>query len=306
MFNSSVSQLAQGKWRGIIPRYGIEANLLDGKHHPCPICGGKDRFRFTDHEGLGYWVCNQCQPKPNDGISLLMAVTGRAFKDLAGEVEEMCGKVKPEPIAPKKDPRPLLNYISKHAKRLTGGDPASKYLASRGIYATKDCHLRWLESFDYIENGETIGRYPVMVGRVSNLSMQRETYHITYLTADGEKANVQAVKKVMSPINTVSGCGIWLGSGDDHLAIGEGIETTLAWCNRHRKGLATLTANGMKSIKILEKYRNITILADNDKSFTGQAAAYHLAQRLTTEGRNVDVFVSPEEGQDYLDYVQKA
>ena len=27
---------------------GISADILDGDHHPCPKCGGKDRFRLID------------------------------------------------------------------------------------------------------------------------------------------------------------------------------------------------------------------------------------------------------------------
>ncbi len=38
---------AHGQWRTILPSFGIHPGHLDGKHHPCPACGGKDRFRFT-------------------------------------------------------------------------------------------------------------------------------------------------------------------------------------------------------------------------------------------------------------------
>ena len=26
----------------------------------CPMCGGKDRFRFDDKGGRGTWICSQC------------------------------------------------------------------------------------------------------------------------------------------------------------------------------------------------------------------------------------------------------
>ena len=38
---------------------GIPADLLDGKHHPCPACGGTDRFRMID-AATGAVLCNQC------------------------------------------------------------------------------------------------------------------------------------------------------------------------------------------------------------------------------------------------------
>lgn len=37
----------------------IPADVLDGKHHPCPACGGKDRFRLINAEA-GAVLCNQC------------------------------------------------------------------------------------------------------------------------------------------------------------------------------------------------------------------------------------------------------
>ena len=38
---------------------GIPTELLDGKHHPCPRCDGKNRFRLID-EVAGAVLCNQC------------------------------------------------------------------------------------------------------------------------------------------------------------------------------------------------------------------------------------------------------
>jgi len=64
---------ATGQWSGIFAQVGIEVG--NGKHLPCPLCGGKDRFRFDDQGGRGTWICNQCGA--GDGLKLLM----RAFKD---------------------------------------------------------------------------------------------------------------------------------------------------------------------------------------------------------------------------------
>ena len=43
---------------------GIPAGILDGKHHPCPKCGGKDRFRLIDQDD-GAVLCNQCFSEQN-------------------------------------------------------------------------------------------------------------------------------------------------------------------------------------------------------------------------------------------------
>ncbi len=44
-----IKSAAAGKWSEILPAVtGIDCGLLDGKNHPCPKCGGKDRFRMID------------------------------------------------------------------------------------------------------------------------------------------------------------------------------------------------------------------------------------------------------------------
>lgn len=55
---------------------GIPSDVLDGKHHPCPKCGGKDRFRMIDAES-GAVYCNQCFRTGNgDFISAIRWMTG--------------------------------------------------------------------------------------------------------------------------------------------------------------------------------------------------------------------------------------
>ncbi|HAT50868.1 MAG: AAA family ATPase [Nitrospirae bacterium] len=55
-----IRQSAKGRWKEILSSFGIDCSFLDGKHHPCPSCGGKDRFRFDDKDGNGTYICNEC------------------------------------------------------------------------------------------------------------------------------------------------------------------------------------------------------------------------------------------------------
>ena len=82
---ATIKAAAAGRWLEIIPALGgIPAEVLDGKHHPCPRCpdGGTDRFRaFDDFQETGGTYCNQCHAEKNsDGISTLQWALGIDFK----------------------------------------------------------------------------------------------------------------------------------------------------------------------------------------------------------------------------------
>ena len=76
------AELAVGRWPGLLVQFGIERNLLTGKHAPCPVCEGRDRFRFDDREGRGTFFCSHCGA--GDGFRLLQLVKGWSFKQPYG------------------------------------------------------------------------------------------------------------------------------------------------------------------------------------------------------------------------------
>ena len=69
---SDVKQEARGQWPDILAEVGgLDPAVFDGRHHPCPKCGGKDRFRFIDDEA-GAVFCNQCFATENgDGLAAI-------------------------------------------------------------------------------------------------------------------------------------------------------------------------------------------------------------------------------------------
>ena len=77
---NEVKRAAAGRWGEILSTIGgLSPDILDGRHHPCPKCGGKDRFRLIDPEA-GAVLCNGCFSKGNgDGIAALQWATGRPF-----------------------------------------------------------------------------------------------------------------------------------------------------------------------------------------------------------------------------------
>lgn len=93
------------RWFDILTAAGIPGEALDGGHHPCPKCGGNDRFRLIDVKA-GAVLCNQCFAKKNgDGFAALQWFAGCDFKGavkLASDTLGMStanGKRKADPAA---------------------------------------------------------------------------------------------------------------------------------------------------------------------------------------------------------------
>ena len=62
-----IKKSIQGRAMGLLIDNGIPSESLDGKHHSCPKCGGKDRFRVIDIDN-GVLFCNQCFNEKNGDI----------------------------------------------------------------------------------------------------------------------------------------------------------------------------------------------------------------------------------------------
>lgn len=296
---------ARGKWRGILVQMGVDQSHLTGKHGPCPMCGGKDRWRFDDKLQAGNWICSQCGS--GDGFELLMALRDCDFKTVAAEVDQIVGNVQAEKPRPKKDPRRALRNVGKRLERIHGKDPVSLYLKNRGIAGLTGYALRLHPSLGYYDQGRLQGTHPAMVAKISNVHGKTESFHLTYLTADGHKAPVDSPKKILTPINSINGGAIRLAPVAEHIAITEGIENALAVMEG--EGLpcwACISANGIETFEPPEGVKEVSIYCDNDHSFTGQAASFALAKRLVRQGYGAEVYVSGVRGDDYLDCLIKS
>ncbi len=299
--------LARGRWKSVVlPALGVPNEYLSGRHSGCPLCGqGKDTFRFDDKDGNGTYFCGKCGA--GRGMDFVMKWEGLDWPQAAKRVDEILGEVQPlqPPTTPKRDPKPGIDLITNGSKSLTGTDPASVYLRNRGLSVISP-ELMWNPSVKYWEvNNEgfkELGQFPAMVAPVRNVSGELVTYHITYLSK-GAKAKVPDPKKVKPPLcEKLSGEAIQLFPAGKQLAVAEGIETALAFYEVYQTPVwATCNANQMERLVIPDCVEELTIVADNDESFTGQAAAYALAKKAVNTGRAVKVILEGMTGQDYLD-----
>jgi putative DNA primase/helicase len=115
--------------------------------------------------------------------------------------------------------------------------------------------------------------------------------HRIFLDADGQKA-----ERLMRGIT--GGSAIKLDPIGPELAIGEGIETCLAW--RELYGLAPAWAmgseGGITRFPVLDGVEHLIILMDNDQA--GRKAAIAAGERWEKAGRRVTVTI-PKSGEDF-------
>ncbi len=296
------SEAAVGRWRGILAGLGMDESHLSGKHGPCPLCGGKDRWRFDDKEGRGTYYCGGCGP--GDGMKLAMLWTGLDFKACASRIDELLCNITPDAIKPKRDPSKLLQRISQTLRSAEGINPVSLYLRKRGLVTMPG--LWWSPGVTYWDAGKP---GPVLNAMAATLRAPDGTalsLHLTYLTKHGQKADVASVKKIMPPISPLGGSAIRLGEPTDGaIGIAEGIETALAV--RNIFGLncwAAANATLLEQFQPPEGITAVHIFSDNDANYTGQKSAYALANRLSLAGYGVSVKVPDQVGQDFADQIK--
>ena len=98
-----VRSAAASRWPEILSNVcDVDVDFLDGQEHPCPKCGGTDRFRYFN-DGTGGAICNQCFRSQNgDGFSFVQWMDGnRDFLAAVAKVAEYIG-ITPEQSAPGK------------------------------------------------------------------------------------------------------------------------------------------------------------------------------------------------------------
>ncbi len=297
-----VREIAQGRWPGILSRFGLTDKQLSGKHTSCPSCGGKDRFRFDNQDGRGTYFCAQCGA--GDGVALVMAVAGLDFKSAAAEIEQIAGAVH---ASPTKTPPDVVAAVEK-LKRVWGDsaplvhdDEGMRYLvAARGLdLDALPKSLRLHPGLAYFDDGRFIGKFPALVALVTGPDGKAATLHRTYLK-DGKKAPVPSPKKLMTGKPTTGGA-IRLSDAGVCLGIAEGIETALAASALFQMPVwSCVNAHGIETFVPPANVERITIYSDNDDNFMGQKAAYIAAHRLRQQGFEVTVMIPPMVG-DWLD-----
>lgn len=289
-FREPLKDRMRGRWHGVLPQLGVSAEFLSGKHGPCPFCAGKDRYRFDDKDGAGSWICAQCGA--GDGVALVMRINGWDFKTAAERIEGLIGTVEPRAAKPKPDADLQLATMRKVWNAATSiGQSVQRYLASRGIDGTEVRDLR--------QSGNE------MIALLRDPQGNGCQIHRTLLTATGEKADVEQPRLFM-PGSIAKGSAVRLMPHTGEVGIAEGIETALSAAKLFNIPCwAALNATMLRQWEPPANVEYVTVFGDNDANFTGQAAAYELARRLSSKV-GISVELPKDEGADWNDVLRKA
>ena len=296
------------------------------RHGPCPWHYGKDGFRcFNDFEETGGSICNSCGAFPN-GFLLLARHKSWSMSRVRREIKKVLPLIRQQYSSSHNVISTKCEDIKVDQKKLSAiedvlsgciglncgeAEPAKNYIENRGVpFCAYYPSLLFHSALPYFDNGVKVGEYPALIAKIEDeigtVSLLR-----TYITANGQKAPVPSPKKLM-PVpyaGRMSGAAIRLFSPPyAELAVAEGIETALAVM--HATGTpvwATVSANGMESLRVPADVKRILVFADKDRSGTGQRAARILEMRLSAEGHGVEVIIPHQpipdgvKGIDWLD-----
>lgn len=296
--------VARGRWREILPCLGIPAECLTNKHRPCPVCGGRDRFRFDDQDGRGTFICNQCGA--GDGFTLAALYLNTDFIGAARAVTNVIGLADHQAAARKavhpvqgghkgaaddgqaaKANQVKLTARLRHARPVGADGAVSGYLTGRGLQAVTGLHdLLETEADYWIQTADgrpvCMGTFPAMLAAIRDPSGELLGLHTTYLSHNGtgwqklaavhpETGEPLPARKIHAVCSgSIKGGGVMLKQPQEgRLIVGEGIESTLAAFELFGRptgyGLcATLNAGNMARLVLPQGISKLVIAGDHD------------------------------------------
>lgn len=290
-----------GAWRQTLEGYGCR--LPSGRNHgPCPVCGGKDRFRFDDKDGRGTWFCGQCDPQSGGGLLLLSRYLGKPTIEVA---KELLGQDMPRTVAP----------VRKHSATDEQMREELRKRAKRGAEMLMEQSM--MSGHQYMDAKGLTGEWPVnsqiMMG-ADNERIEPGALLLVPVYKNGELVNVQKItadgKKRPIYGGDMSGvCHVISGPGKT-IAVVEGFATGVT-VNRMTNATTYVAFNTGNLAAIAAQAREehpdamLIIFADHDEidPVHGWRPGSKFAEDAAVPA-NAKIALPPELG-DWDDYRQK-
>jgi putative DNA primase/helicase len=195
-------------------------------------------------------------------------------------------------------------HLTHQLRHVIAGDPVHLYLCRRlraESIVVPEC-IQFHPALPYRHGGEVAGIWPAMVAPIVGIDGKVRALHRTYLTSEGEKADVPGPAKKLSPAaGPLSGASIRLHEPRAGLlGISEGIETALAAsCASRVPTVAAYCAGALAGFLWPSGVQRIVIFADADKA--GCEAADGLRARALARHVQCEVLMPSTDGSDWAD-----
>lgn len=270
---SHTSRAATGQWPVLLPALGIHITA-GGRAQPCPVCGGKDRFRFDNQQGRGTWFCNQCGG--GDGLSLVEKALAVTTKEAASKVAGVLGNTSHAPL-PVPD-----SQQDKTQARQQAAEQARQLLAAAVPQAGNAYLIRkgWPDVDTLTLQGKPL--------RVGGITYQPGDLLLPLTNAAGEVVNVQLInaagdKRTLAGGQVKDACHSLAGPDHAVIWLTEGYATGLTVHQLTGESVCiALSANNLPTLaqQLRAQYPDALLLlaADNDENGTGQTRATEAAQ----------------------------
>lgn len=266
---------------------------------------------LRDGRRFGRWIrarCPFCDPEQRKSRSLAASDAGfgrdrdrpgwKCFRCNAEEHYRGNGisgplRIPASPVQDDKRRQASALSIIDQACPIEPGDPVDTYLRRRKLEpmgATWPSSLRCAYLSHPSERERFPNRrHPAMVAIVADVSNVAVAVHRTFLTEDGQKANLDPVRL---SLGSLRGAAVRLGRDSDTIVVAEGIETALAagmyfgvvpW--------AALSTSGLIELALPRSVQQVRIAADRDHKpgRRGHRAGYKAALRLRSRIKDMQI-----------------
>jgi putative DNA primase/helicase len=300
---NSLQNLGGLEWVRILGELGFPSSYLDGKHHGCPLChDGKDRFRFSPETSNGLYICNQCSS--GNAVHLLSNYLNTDYQNAQNIISEHLGIKVPTNKKIFSENEKLLWAIDqeiKTAKNISNDTVAFEYLKFRKL--SKFIPIIKDAKFNSFVKDNKLNEYIVYFIRDAD----GKVCH-TQKTFIRKRQDSFSKQRIISKGSIPKGAAIrLLEPSGGIMGVCEGVETALACFDLYDIPTWSCLNTSILSNFIIPKDLSIdklVIFCDNDKNFSGQAASYTLAKKMSALNKNltVEVIVCPLPGKDFDDY----
>lgn len=269
---------ATGRWPQLLPALGITVSP-SGHHSACPVCGGKDLFRFDNQAERGIWICNNCGA--GDGLNLVAKTLDITTKEAAVKVAEILGETQPLAVhhdeaavqQQKDDARQKAAVQAKMLVNAARKASGNAYLEKKG-WADK-------EVLTLQGNALRVGGVDFVAG-----DLVIPLYDLSGNLVNAQLINGSGAKRMLSG-GQVTGAAHHFESKDSPaIWVAEGYATGLTiHALTDETVYVALSANNFPHLAkcLREKYPDASLLmaADNDQNGTGQKKAKEAANLVS-------------------------